>query len=122
LPKRFAEILTEFKEAVSKQKQTERSETEQEQAKEKINQIYLEIKELIQEEIEQEESLEIEFEPGASEAEQKEQKQELEEFEKEKQERIKNLKLGLKKTTLSQFQRFNEEHCQSKEIKRLLTE
>src|SRR4051812_39723168 len=52
LPKRFAEILTEFKEAVNKQKVSERKEEEINQAKERINEIYQEIKALIQQIIE----------------------------------------------------------------------
>lgn len=127
LPKRFAEILTEFKEAVQKQKGSERKEEEINRAKEIINEIYQEIKGLIEERIEavEEGDYSIEHEPDIDIAipeDKKEQDQLSQEQEKAKQEKINQLKLGLKKTTISQLQRFNDEHLKSQELTQLLQE
>ena len=118
-PKRFQQILTEFRKFIDEQKNSERSEGERKEAQQRINEIYLEIKELIQQEIEQEESLGREFELGYQPTE--EESQQLIEWEKEKQKTIKNLKLTLKKTTLNQFQKLNREHLQSEGLGTLLT-
>ena len=69
LPRRFAEILKEFREAVDKQKTSETSEEERQEAQQRINEIYQEIKEIIQQIItkEEEEPLMIEWEPGVEE-------------------------------------------------------
>jgi len=52
LPRRFQEIITEFRKEIDKQKATERTKEEREEAKEIINEIYQEIKDIIQQEIE----------------------------------------------------------------------
>jgi hypothetical protein len=108
LPRRFAEILAEFREAVDKQKASETSEEARQEAQQTISNIYQTIRELIEEEIEMFEVEGIDFEPGTIITE--EQKKELEEYEKNQQQRIKQLKLGLNKKTISQLRRFNEEH------------
>ncbi|CAI2162034.1 2940_t:CDS:2 [Funneliformis geosporum] len=63
LPKRFAEIITEFKAAIQEQKDEERPETERTQAQTRINEIYSEIKALIQSQITASENSFIIFTP-----------------------------------------------------------
>lgn len=122
LPQRFATILQEFREAVSKKKAQERKEEDRQEAQQRINEIYHQIRGIIEEEIERAKSQEIEFEPATNEEEQKEQIEELKNFEKTKQERIKQLKIGLTKKTVNQLQRFNQEHLENEELEELLEE
>lgn len=127
IPQRFATILQEFRAEVDKQKASERTEEERQEAQTRINEIYQQIRELIEEEIEQAESQEIELEPldlGASPEGQKEQIEYLKEWEKKKQEKIKQLKLGLNKRNIAQLRRFNDEHTEiyQEEITELLNE
>jgi hypothetical protein len=96
------------------------------QAQQRIGEIVADIKEIIQQEIENEENTPtILFESNQTirEGEENETEQEfIQEQEKEKQERIKQLKLGLKKQTVGQFRRFNQEWLESEEIEGLLEE
>ena len=112
LPRRFSEILQEFREEVDKQKASETSEEKRQEAQLRINEIYLEIRKIIEEAIESEESSGMEFET----------KEEQQEYEKNKQEKIKRWKLGLNKKTISQLRRFSTEHFRSSKISRLLEE
>ncbi|CAG8776997.1 10261_t:CDS:1, partial [Ambispora leptoticha] len=65
----FAEILTEFRTEVDKQKALERPEEDRQEAQARINEIYQQIKTIIQQLIteEEEEPLTIELEPGMEE-------------------------------------------------------
>lgn len=61
LPKRFASILTEFKDAIQKRKEAERPENERQEAQEQINEIYKEIKQIIKDQIEEVKNFETEI-------------------------------------------------------------
>ncbi|CAI2192423.1 13901_t:CDS:10, partial [Funneliformis geosporum] len=151
LPKRFAEIITEFKAAIQEQKDEERPETERTQAQARINEIYQEIKALIQSQITASENSFIIFTPEILATEQEKQvrvQQLIEQIQKptgdelilegteapepyreiylleeEKIQFIKNLKLGLTKKTVSQFRRLNATYLNdSEEVEELLKE